>query len=150
MATLIENKKAHLRYTVLETYQAGLELLGGEVKSLRGKRGKLDGARVIIRAGEAYLIGASIPHYQGANTATSYDPERTRRLLLKKSEISDLADAESAKGLTIVPLELYTAGRYLKARIAIVRGKGKGDKREDLKKKEAEREMDRARKRVRV
>ncbi len=86
----------------------------------------------------------TIPPYQVANTSAGYDPERPRRLLLKKPEIAELLEAEAKKGLTVVPLEGYNAGRYVKARVAVVRGKGKGDKREDLKKKDAEREMARA------
>lgn len=144
---LIENKKARLRYEVLETFQAGLSLTGSEVKALRAKQGKLDGSRVIVRGGEAFVVGMSIPPYQPSNMSTDYDPERTRKLLLTKQEIADLGAAEERKGLTIVPLEVYTAGRYIKARIAIVRGKGKADKREDLKLKDAKREMDRALKR---
>jgi SsrA-binding protein len=144
---LVENKKAHLRYEVLETFQAGLELSGGEVKALRSKLGSLEGARVVVRAGEAYLMGATIPPYQVANTAETYDPERTRRLLLSKREITECAEAEAKKGLTIVPLEVYNAGNYIKVRIAIVRGKGKADKREDLKKKDDERESARVLKR---
>lgn len=144
MAALIENKKARLRFTILETFQAGIELSGAEVKSVRAKHGKLDGARVIVRGGEAFLIGMSIPPYQPSNTAAGYDPERSRRLLLKKQEIAELLSAEERKGLTVVPIEMYNAGRYLKVRVAIVRGKGKSDKREDLKLKEAKREMDRA------
>jgi len=104
----------------------------------------MDGARVIMRGGEAFIIGLSIPPYQQGNTPAGYDPERTRKLLLKKSEIAYLADQESKKGLTVVPLELYNAGRYVKAKIAIVRGKNKSDKREALKLKDAKREMDRA------
>jgi SsrA-binding protein len=145
--TLLENKKVHLRYSVLETFQAGLELTGGETKSLRGKLGSLEGSRVVVRAGEAYLVGATIPPYQTANTSVAYDPERTRRLLLKKKEIIELAEAEARKGLTIVPIEVYNAGRYIKVRVAIVRGKGKADKREDLKKKTDERESAREAKR---
>jgi SsrA-binding protein len=140
---LLENKKVRLRYSVLETYSAGMELLGGEVKSLRAHHGSLDGARIIVRAGEAYLIGATIPPYQIKNTPENYDPERTRRILLSKKEIAELADAESKKGLTIVPLEVYN-NRYLKLRIAIVKGKSKVDKREDLKKADAARDIDRA------
>jgi SsrA-binding protein len=143
----LKNKKVTLRYTVLETFQAGLELSGTEVKALRSKLGSLDGSRVVVRNGEAYLVGATIPPYQIANTAETYDPERTRRLLLSKKEISELADAEAKKGLTIVPLEVYNAGKYIKVRVAIVRGKGKGDKREDMKKKDAERESARVLKR---
>lgn len=143
---LIENKKAKLRYAVLETYSAGLELTGSETKSLRQKHGSLDGARVVVRGGEAYVTGMSIPPYQVANAGKGYDPERPRRLLMKRGEIADLAEAESKKGLTTVPIEVYN-NRYIKVRVAIVRGKGKSDKREDLKKKDAEREAARVLKR---
>ncbi len=138
---LLENKKARLRFSILETFSAGLELVGSEAKALRSKQGSLEGAHVVVRAGEAYLVGATIPPYQVANTEKGYDPERTRRLLLKKNEIADIADAESKKGLTIVPLEVYNAGRYLKLRVAIVKGKGKADRREDLKRQDAMRDV---------
>jgi SsrA-binding protein len=138
---LLENKKVHLRFAVLETFQAGMELSGGEVKSLRNKLGSLEGSRVVVRGGEAYLVGATIPPYQAANTDVAYDPERNRRLLLNKKELHELVEAEDRKGLTVVPIEVYNAGRYIKVRVAIVRGKGKADKREDLKKKDDEREI---------
>lgn len=141
---LIAYKKAGLKYAVVESLSAGVELTGAEVKTLRSKQGSLDGSRVIIRGGEAFIVGLSIPPYQQNNTPAGYEPERPRRLLLKKAEIAHLADEEAKKGLTIVPLEMYNAGRYVKARIAVVRGKGKSDKREDLKRKDAKREMDRA------
>lgn len=143
---MLENKKARLRFQVLETYSAGIELSGAETKSLRSKHGSLEGARVIVRGGEAYLVGATIPPYQAKNTPESYDPERSRRLLLKKSEIAELAEGESKKGLTIVPLEVYN-NRYIKVRVALVKGKGKADKREDLKKRDAKREAERVLKR---
>ncbi len=138
--TLVEYKKAFLKYSPLESFSAGLELLGTEVKALRNKLGSLDGARVVVRGGEAFIVGMTIPAYQSANTAKSYDPERARRLLLKKGEVAQLLDAEAKKGLTIIPLEVYTTRRFVKARIAIVRGKSKTDKREDLKKRDASRE----------
>lgn len=144
MSSLIENKKARLRFEVLETYQAGLELHGYEVKSVRSKLGSLDGARVIVRGGEAFIVGMTVPPFQLANAPKTYDPERPRRLLLSRKEIGELLEAESKKGLTVVPLEMYNAGRYLKARIAVVRGKGKADKREDMKRLEAKKEADRA------
>ena len=83
-ATLIENKKVRLRFSVLETYSAGLELLGSEVKALRAKQGSLEGSRILVRGGEAYLVGASIPPYQVANTPETYEAEKPRRLLLNK------------------------------------------------------------------
>ncbi len=138
--TLVEYKKALLKYAPLESFAAGLELIGSEVKSLRNKLGSLDGARVVVRGGEAFIVGMTIPPYQAANTSKKYDPERARRLLLSKKEIATLYAAESKKGLTIIPLEVYTSHRFVKVRIAIVRGKGKSDRREDLKKRDAMRE----------
>jgi len=137
---LVEYKKALLKFAPLETLTAGLELFGTEVKALRSKLGSLDGARVVVRGGEAYIVGMTIPPYQAANTPKEYDPERPRRLLLTKKEINTLMTEEAKKGLTIIPLELYSVGRLVKARIAIVRGKGKADRREDLKKRDASRE----------
>lgn len=141
--TLVKNKKATLKYAPLEHFAAGIELLGQEVKALRAKLGSLEGARVVVRDGEAFIIGMTIPPYQAANTPKDYDPERARRLLLTKKELAELANAESKKGLTIVPFEVYTTQRLVKARIAIVRGKGKSDQREDLKKRDAMRETGR-------
>ena len=143
LMTLVEYKKAFLKYTPLESFHAGLELLGTEVKALRNKLGSLDGARVVVRGGEAFIVGMTIPPYQMANTPKNYDPERARRLLLSKKEIHMLAIEEAKKGLTIIPLEVYTSKRFVKARIAIVRGKGKQDRREDLKKRDAARETGR-------
>ncbi len=142
--SLIENKKAFLRFAPLETFTAGMELVGSEVKSLRAGNGKLDGARVIVRGGEAFVVGMTIPPYQSANTQKDYDHERTRRLLLTKKEIAVLADAESKKGLTIVPIEVYNIRGLLKVKLMIARGKNKTDRREDLKKKDATREAERA------
>lgn len=143
MASLIEYKKAGIKYERLEEFEAGMELSGHEVKALKAKQGQLDGARVVVRGGEAYLVGATIPPYQAANTPKEYDPARTRRLLMKKAEIRLLAEAESKKGLTVVPIEVYNKNRLVKLRVAIVRGKGKSDRREDLKKRDAKREAER-------
>ena len=140
---LVENKKFFLKYAQLEEFAAGIELSGQEAKALRAKLGSLEGARVVVRGGEAFIVGMTVPPYQAANAPKNYDPERARRLLLAKKEIAALAAAESKKGLTIIPIELYTAHRLVKARIAIVRGKGKADRREDLKKRTALREAGR-------
>lgn len=139
---LIENKKARIRFTAVETYSAGMELTGGEAKSLRGKHGSLDGAHVVVRGGEAFITGMTIPPYQVKNTPNGYDPERPRKLLLSKKEVLELAEAEGKKGLTIVPLEVYN-NRYLKVRIAVVKGKSNVDRREDIKKREANRDIER-------
>lgn len=128
-------------YEVLEQFEAGLELLGHEVKSLRQKQGKLEGAHIIVRGGEAYIVGMSIPAYQPANTAKEYDPARTRKLLLTKKELRTLAESESQKGLTIVPLSVYNKGRVLKVSIAVARGRKKFDKRAVLKKRDTDRDI---------
>ena len=140
MSTLVGNKKARLRFEVLDTYTAGIELFGFEVKALRAHTGSLEGARVVVRGAEAYLIGMTIPPFQSANTPKAYDTERPRRLLLKRAEIAELLDAEAKKGLTVVPLEVYNNNRYIKVSVAIVRGKKKADKREDMKRSDAKRE----------
>ncbi len=139
----VENKKVGLDYIILEEIEAGLELLGFEVKSLRAGRGSLKGARVVARGGEAYLVGASIPAWQIANAPKSYDPERTRRLLLSQKEIAHVSSAEGEKGLTIVPLRVYNRGRRLKLRIAIARGKKSHDKRHTIRAREEKRRIER-------
>jgi len=142
--TLIEHKKARLNYELLEEFEAGIVLEGFEVKALRQKMGKLEGTHVIIRGGEAYVVGMHIPPYQPSNTPETYEPERTRKLLFNKKELVKLAAAESQKGLTIVPISIYTKNRKLKVRVAIVRGRKKYDKREVLKARDAKRDIDRS------
>ena len=140
---LLENTRAGFDYEILETLEAGLELLGIEVKSLRAKRGSLKGARVVARGGEAYLVGATIPAWQIANAPKSYDPERTRRLLLSQKEIAHISSAEGQQGLTIIPLSVYNKHRVLKLGLAIVRGKKKQDKRQSIRAREEKRRIDR-------
>jgi len=141
MSPLIQNRKVFFNYEVLEKIEAGIELLGNEVKSLRAGQGALDGTHITIRGGEAYLIGMDIPPYQPKNTSPDYDPKRNRRLLLTKKELMELSGTELSRGLTLVPISVYNKGRSLKIEIAIVRGKKKFDKRENTKKRETEREM---------
>jgi SsrA-binding protein len=139
--SLVEHKKVRLDYEVLEEYEAGIELLGHEVKSLRSKNGKLEGAHIIVRGGEGYIVGMHIPPYQPANTNKEYDPARSRKLLLTKKEILKLAEAEGQKGLTIVPLSVYNKGRTLKVKVAVARGRKKFDKRAVLKKRDTDRDI---------
>jgi SsrA-binding protein len=138
---LVEHKKARFDYEILEEYEAGIELLGLEVKSLRAGQAKLEGSHVVVRGGEAYIVGMMVSPYQPANTPVEYDPNRTRKLLLTKKEIADLAAAEGQKGLTIVPISVYNKAGKLKVRVVVARGKKKFDKRATLKKRDTEREM---------
>lgn len=141
--TIVVNKRVGFDYTILEEIEAGLELLGFEVKSLRAGHGSLKGARVVARGGEAYLVGATIPAWQPANAPKSYDPERTRRLLLSRKQIAHVSSAEGEKGLTIVPLKVYNKGRNLKLLIAIAKGKKKADKRSTIRGREEKRHIER-------
>jgi len=141
MPVLAENKRLRFDYEILEDFEAGIELLGLEVKSLRKHGATLDSAYVVIRGGEAYIMQMSIPPYQPANTPENYDPLHTRKLILSKDEIRDLADVETSKGLTIVPIRVYTKGPKVKLSIGIVRGKKKFDKRESIKERDTDREI---------
>ena len=141
MAHYAENRKSRRNYEILEKYEAGIELLGVEVKSVRGGQMSLEGAFVIVRGGEVYLINANIPPYQVKNTPKDYDPLRNRKLLLTKKEIAELAGSEKNKSLTIVPISVYNKGRKNKVGIAIVKGKKKFDKRETLRKRDTDRKI---------
>ena len=134
----IKNKKAFFNYEITDRYTAGVELLGYEVKSVKNGHGSLEGAYVIIRGREAFLVGATIPPYQPTNTPPDYDPLRPRKLLLSKKELGALEKSTETKGLTIVPLGMYNKGRYVKVDIAIGRGKKKFDKRQTIKKRETD------------
>lgn len=144
MKVLAENKKAYFNYQILEKFEAGLILIGQEVKSIKTRRVNLAGSYVVIKNEEAYLIGCKIPPYQPKNAPSDYNPERLRKLLLKKSEIKYLIGKSQQKGLTLAPLRMYTKRGKIKLEFGIGRGKKKADKRELIKKREAEREMKRA------
>lgn len=141
MVALIQSKKAHFNYEILEKFSAGIELLGFEVKSLRAHLGSLESAYVTIRGAEAFVTGMHIPAFQPNNTPSDYEPERVRKLLLTKQEIEKLLEFEKKKGLTIVPISVYNAGRKIKIEIALVRGKKQFDKRETLKKRDSDRDI---------
>lgn len=143
MTTYLSNTKVHFDYEILETYEAGLVLLGHEVKSVRTGKGSLAGGHVIIRGGEAFLVGVNINPYQVANTPKKYDPVRARKLLLSKKELLEIEQATEKQGLTCVPLKLYSSNRRIKLEIAIARGKKKHDKRESIKARDTKRDIER-------
>jgi SsrA-binding protein len=143
MAVYTTNKKASMDYELLDRFEAGIELFGLEVKSIRKKQMKLEGSRVLVRGGEAYLLNAAIPPYQPSNTPKDYDPERPRRLLFNKKELLELSSKESQKGLTIIPVSVYNKGRNIKIEVRVARRKKKADKREDLKKRDDKRSIER-------
>src|ERR1035437_10786479 len=136
--SILENKKIYFDYEILEKLEAGIELLGTEVKSLRSGKGALVGTYIIIRGGEAYASGMDIAAYQEKNAPSDYDSKRLRRLLLSKSEITKLAAIEAKKGLTIVPISIYNKGHKLKLEIAVVKGKKTHNKKASQKSQDVE------------
>lgn len=141
--TYIHNKKVFFNYEIQDTLEAGIELFGYEVKSIKAGNGSLEGAYVLVRGGEAYLTGARISPFQMGNTPKDYEPERTRRLLLHKAQIAKLAelDGKNGSGQTVVPISMYNNKNKIKVEIGIARGKKKFDKRESIKKRDTEREI---------
>ncbi len=152
MPTLSDNKFARRDYEVIEEIEAGLELFGAEVKVVRAGQMKLKGAFVKIVGGALVLVNGFIPKYEKAavgpgSSIGGYDPYRTRQLLVHKKELSKLADAANTKGLTLVPLSVYTRGRYIKLKIAVARGRRDFEKKSILKKRDLDRELRRELKR---
>ncbi len=144
MPVFAENRKAHFNYEILEKFQAGLVLLGIEVKSIRLGHMQIAGSYVIFRNGELFLVGSTVSPYQPKNTPPEYNPQRSRKLLLQKKELSSLIGKVKERGLTLVPLSVYnTKAGKLKLEFALAKGKKKWDKREALKKREAQREIER-------
>lgn len=139
----IENRQVRFEYEILEKYEAGLALLGGEVKSIQAGRMNLTGAIIRFDKGRLALMNADIPPYQPGNTPKDYDQKRSRLLLLKKSEMAKIADYLSEKTLTILPISVYNKGNLIKLQLGVGRKRKKSDKREVIKTRETKREMGR-------
>ncbi|MDO8516012.1 MAG: SsrA-binding protein SmpB [bacterium] len=136
-----ENRRARFDYEILETLEAGISLQGHEVKSVKGGRMNLSGSYGVIQEGELWLLNADVPAYQPKNAPEGYDPHRLRRLLIHRKEINALIGRLNEKGLTLVPLKAYLKKGLIKIELGLARSKKKGDKREGLKKRAAEREI---------
>jgi SsrA-binding protein len=136
---LADNRKAGFDYHLLETFEAGIALRGTEVKAIREGRANLREAYCRLERGEAYLFGAHVGQYSHGGSA-SHDPERPRKLLLKRAELNKLLGKTTERGLTIVPLRLYLKKGRVKVAVALARGKKTYDKRETIRRREADRE----------
>jgi SsrA-binding protein len=140
MPTYAENRKARHDYEALETFEGGLELLGHEVKSVRGGGARLAGAYLTVRKGELWLTGASISRYAKAGALEGYDPDRDRKVLMRRQELEGLRGKTQQKGLTLVPFSLYSRGRRIKLSFGLCRGRKAYDKREKLKRRDIDRD----------
>ncbi len=139
---LLENRKARQEYEILEQYSAGIMLSGGEVKSLRKGSGSFTGSYVKIIGEEAFLLNAQITPYTYADNR-DYDPKRTRKLLLKKKEILNLGEMMAQKGYTLVPLQFHLAGRNIKLKVGLGRGKKQFERRAELRQRDIKRDLER-------
>jgi SsrA-binding protein len=141
--TIATNRKARFKYDVVDTYEAGLQLVGSEVKQLRAKHCNIEPAFARVRKGELWLLEASIPPY-GSGGYTNHDEKRPRKLLLHANEIEKIETALKTKGRTCVPLRLYFKKGLAKIEIAVVKGRTHGDRREAIRERDTKREILRA------
>lgn len=137
----IVNKKAFYNYHILERMEAGIQLWGMEVKSIRGARMDLSESYAKIINGEVFLINALIPRYEAAS-AQGYDPQRTRKLLLHKNEVSGLIGKLSGSGTTLIPLSVYIRNNIIKVELGVGKAKRRVDKREAIKEKDEKRKVE--------
>lgn len=144
---ITDNRQARFLYEILETYEAGVELTGTEVKSIRQGKVNLRDGYGLIRNGEALLLNVHISPYSASGEYFNHDPRRTRKLLLHRREINKLIGLLEQKGLTLVPLKMYFKGNWVKLSLGLGRGKKLHDKRETIKRREDQREIQRAIKR---
>ncbi|WP_068816900.1 SsrA-binding protein SmpB [Phormidesmis priestleyi] len=139
-----DNRQARFQYEILETYEAGIELVGTEVKSIREGKVNLRDGFALIRDGEALLLNVHISPHRTASQFFNHDPRRTRKLLLHREEIRKLLGRVEQQGLTLVPLKMIMKRGWVKVDIGLARGKKLYDKREDIKKRDDQRDMQRA------
>ena len=140
---LAENRQARFNYEILETHEAGIELLGTEVKAVKGGQANLRDAYGIVRKGQIMLLNMYIPPHRTTSVYFNHEPTRTSRLLLHKDQIRKLIAEVQQKGLTLVPLKVYQKEGWIKVDLAVVRHKKLHDKREDMKKRDDKREIER-------
>lgn len=143
MKVYSENKKAYYNYNIIEKYEAGLVLIGQEVKSIKTGRINLAGSYVVFKNTEPYLIGAKIPPYQPKNAPADYNPEQSRKLLLNKKEIHYLFGKSNEKGFSLIPLKVYDKNGRIKLELGLAKGKKKYNKKEKIKKRDLERQIQR-------
>jgi len=139
----IDNKRAFFDYQILEKFEAGINLIGAEVKAVRLGHADLTGSHVRIMGEEAFLINAKIFPYKYSRPE-NYDEQRTRKLLLHKKEIIALKSKTEGQNLTLVPISLYTTKSFIKLEVALGKGKKQFDKKESIKKKDIERQIEQA------
>ncbi|MEA3344278.1 MAG: SsrA-binding protein SmpB, partial [Patescibacteria group bacterium] len=140
---LSENKRAYFDYEILEKFEAGMVLSGQEVKSIKSGKISIKSSYVVFNKEEPFLIGSKVPPYQPRNAPSDYDPEKSRKLLLKKSEIRHLIGKTNEKGIALIPLKIYVKNAMVKLEFGIAKGRKKFSKKEMIKKRDNQREIQR-------
>jgi len=143
MKVYSENRKAGFDYEVLEKFEAGMVLFGQEVKSIRTGHINLGGSYITLASGEPFLVGVKVPPYQPNNVGADYNEERQRKLLLNKKEIDYLIGKSKTKGFSLIPLKIFDNNGRVKLEFGLARGKKKYDKKEKIKKRDVQREVNR-------
>jgi SsrA-binding protein len=143
MKIFSENKKGHFDYNVLENFEAGMVLFGQEVKSIKTGHINLSGSYITIRGAEPFLVGVKVPPYQPNNVGADYNENREKKLLLNKKEIDYLMGKSSQKGFSLIPLKIYEKHGRIKLEFGLAKGKKKFDKKEKIKKRDIERDINR-------
>jgi len=138
-----ENKKALFDYNILENFEAGLVLFGQEVKSIKTGHINLASSYIVLKGQEPFLVGVKVPPYQPNNAGSDYNDERQRKLLLNKKEINYLIGKTKVKGFSLIPLKIYEKNGRIKLEFGLAKGKKKYDKKEKIKKRDIEREINR-------
>ena len=144
---VVENRRARHLYAIEERFEAGLALQGSEVKALREGKGQIREAYAFVRDGEVFIQGMHISPYSGASTHVEVDPNRQRKLLLNRKEIDHLQQQTQQKGMTLVPLRVYFTHGLAKVELGLARGKKQFDRRREIAERDAERQMQKARRR---
>lgn len=139
-----DNRQARFQYEILETYEAGIQLVGTEVKSIRAGKVNLKDGFALVRNGEVLLHNVHVSPHHTTSQLFNHDPKRTRKLLLRRDEIRKLLGKVEQQGLTLVPLKMYLKRGWVKVDIALARGKKLHDKRDDMRKRQDQRDMQRA------
>ncbi len=139
-----DNRQARFQYEILETYEAGIQLVGTEVKSIRAGKVNLRDGFALVRNGEVLLLNVHVSPHHTTSQIFNHDPRRTRKLLLRKDEIRKLVGKVEQQGLTLVPLKMYLKRGWVKVDIGLARGKKLHDKRDDMRKRQDQRDMQRA------
>jgi SsrA-binding protein len=142
--TLSRNKMAAQKYQKIECFEAGIKLLGSEVKSVKANQASINGAYAVVRGGEVFMVSTTIPAWQPKNQSSNYDPERARKLLLTSKQLSKLSEYDNKKGFALIVFALYNKKGLIKAELCVAQNKSTRDRRQEIRRRDQERDLNRS------